>query len=208
MRDALADVTDLDGRLLRTLRALVSPGFLTTEFVRGRRAPYVGPLKLLLAAGTVLSSSWILTRGIDSHFYGLPPAGTATGDYIQQVVRGLFTASVAIAGTNWILSRGRRRVLDETVFAVHLLAAASLAVSGVIWLGTAWKLLWGTVAAVPRAMPSLPYLIYLPMSVLMLGYVVLAIRRVYGGAWWMTLARAVLLLGVGAAVETLAIAIQ
>src|SRR3954447_25273586 len=52
LKEAVSDATDFDGRAIRTLRALVSPGLLTLEFLRGRRAPYLGPLKLFLLAGT------------------------------------------------------------------------------------------------------------------------------------------------------------
>jgi hypothetical protein len=36
VREALADATDLDGRVWRSFRALASPGRLTAEFLRGR----------------------------------------------------------------------------------------------------------------------------------------------------------------------------
>jgi hypothetical protein len=40
---------DVDGRLLRSLRRLLfSPGFLTREYVEGRRVPWLSPLKLYL----------------------------------------------------------------------------------------------------------------------------------------------------------------
>jgi hypothetical protein len=63
LREGLPDVADFDGRSIGTLRALVAPGRLTSEFLRGRRAPYLGPIKLFLFAGTVLTTTWMLTRG-------------------------------------------------------------------------------------------------------------------------------------------------
>src|SRR5262250_3403229 len=43
IREAFSDAFDFDGRVLRTVRALKTPGKLTLEFVHGRRMPYVGP---------------------------------------------------------------------------------------------------------------------------------------------------------------------
>lgn len=38
----------LDGRIFRTLRALLSPGRLANEYLAGHRAPYVAPLRLFV----------------------------------------------------------------------------------------------------------------------------------------------------------------
>src|ERR1700741_2216641 len=48
-RDVGREVADLDSKALRTVRYLLfRPGFLTTEYLAGRRQLYVGPLKLYL----------------------------------------------------------------------------------------------------------------------------------------------------------------
>jgi hypothetical protein len=198
VRQALEDATDVNGRVLHTASALVSPGRLTTEFLRGRRMPYLGPLKLFLLAGTVLTTTWIVTRGVDSHYYGIA-ADQSAGSYIDKVVRGFLAASIAIAGCGWLLGRGRRRLLDEAVFALHLVAALAFVVSAVIWVGTTWKLVWGTEAAVPRSVPSLIYLLFLPATIVALGYVVTAVHRVHRGRWLATALRALVTTGVGIA---------
>ena len=52
--DAVSEFSGWDGRLSSTLRALVrSPGLLTLEFLEGRRARYVSPLRLYLTASLV-----------------------------------------------------------------------------------------------------------------------------------------------------------
>jgi hypothetical protein len=52
--DFLEDVLDLDSKLLRTIGPLLfRPGRLTLEYLAGRRAPYVRPLKLYLLAALV-----------------------------------------------------------------------------------------------------------------------------------------------------------
>jgi Protein of unknown function (DUF3667) len=60
-RHAAEDLTHADSRVWRTLSALLRrPGFLTTEFLHGRRARYLPPLRLYL----MLSVVFFLCAGI------------------------------------------------------------------------------------------------------------------------------------------------
>lgn len=199
MRDAVSEAVDVDGRALRTMRAIASPGRLTLEFLRGRRMPYVGPLKLFVIAGALLSTTWVLTRGVDARFYGYTLDASA-GAYIDTVVRGLLASSMTIAVVTWLLSRGRRRFLDEAVFALHVVAALSVWTVAVLWVGTAWKLVWGAVTRVPPSVPSLVYLLFVPAAAAGVVYLMVAIRRVFQVAWWVAALRAVIIAIVGAVV--------
>jgi hypothetical protein len=152
VKEGFAEATDVDGR---AVRALVSPSRLTIDFLGGRRTPYLGPVKPFLFAGTALTTTRIAMRGIDVRFYGMR-ADTTAGSYIDAVVRGSLAAGFAIAGTGWVFDFGRSRLLDEAVFALHLVAALALCLAAVVWIGAGWKVLWGTAAAVPHSMPSLP----------------------------------------------------
>jgi hypothetical protein len=201
VKEALQDATDLDGRALRTLKALGSPGQLTIDFLRGRRVVYFSPLKLFLVAGTILSATWIATRGVDAHYYGIP-ADRSAAAYIDAVIRGYMATGIAITASSWIFGRGRRRLLDEAVFALHLVAALALFVAGVVWVGTAWKLVWGTAAAAPRNVPSLPLLLFAPAAIAGVVYLVAAVRRVYRGRWWTTGFRALLITAITLAAVT------
>ena len=52
--DAVSEFSGWDGRLASTLRALLQhPGVLTHEFLEGRRARYISPLRLYLTASLV-----------------------------------------------------------------------------------------------------------------------------------------------------------
>ncbi len=196
VRETVSDAADVDGRAVRTSRALVVPGRLTVEFLRGRRAPYLGPFKLFLLAGTVLTTTWIVTRGADAHYYGYRADGGAA-NYIDVVVRGSLTAGLAIAIASWAVDLGRRRLIDDTVFALHLVATLMLWTAAIIWVGTGWKATWGTVAATPNRIPSLPFLLFLPSGIVALGYIVVAVHRVYAGRWWSTALRTLLITAVG-----------
>ena len=204
IREAVADATDLDGRVRHTLRAIVSPGRLTVEFLRGRRAPYIGPLKLFLLAGAALTTTWVLTRTVDGQFYGYDAGGAAEA-YIATVVRGSFAAALGIAVASWVLAGRRRRLIDDVVFALHLVAALSLLAAVVIGLAAMWKMIWGTDKAVPRGVPSIIYLLFLPQAAVSLAYIVSAVRRVHGGAWWTVALRAIMLTTTGIAIVLLAL---
>ena len=61
MQEAFEDFTHADSRLWRTLGALLfRPGFLTREFLEGRRARYLPPVRLYL----VLSVAFFVIAGI------------------------------------------------------------------------------------------------------------------------------------------------
>jgi hypothetical protein len=51
--DAWHEFSGWDGRFARTLRMLIHPGVLTLEVLEGRRARYVSPLRLYLAASVI-----------------------------------------------------------------------------------------------------------------------------------------------------------
>src|SRR5688500_1773673 len=52
--DAIAEFSGWDGRLAATLRSLVQrPGFLTREFLAGRRARYISPVRIYLTASVL-----------------------------------------------------------------------------------------------------------------------------------------------------------
>ena len=52
--DAVSEFSGWDGRLLNTMRALITrPGFLTREFLEGRRVRYISPVRLYLSASVV-----------------------------------------------------------------------------------------------------------------------------------------------------------
>lgn len=198
VREALGDATDVDGRILATARALVSPGRLTREFLQGRRTPYVGPLKLFLLAGTALTTTWILTRGVDARYYGWARDQSAAA-YIDTVLRGVMASGGAIAVSSWALTGGRRRFLDEAVFALHLVAASALWTAAVIWLAAIWKEAWGTAAAVPQGLPGLPVLLFLPACAVGLAYLVMAVHCVHGGRWWAVAIRSLVITVAGVA---------
>ena len=69
-------VAGVDGRLLRSLRALLlDPGSLTLAYGEGRRKPFIGPFQLFLLANVVffavqsLTHTRVFSSSLDSHLH-------------------------------------------------------------------------------------------------------------------------------------------
>lgn len=76
LKVAAEDVTHADSRLWRTLVALLfKPGYLTQEFLAGRRARYLPPVRLYL----VLSVAFFLLAATTHHQAGVARVSTSDG---------------------------------------------------------------------------------------------------------------------------------
>lgn len=71
--------TQIDGRLLRSLRYLIArPGYLTVAYLQGQRKPYVGPVPLYLIANVLffavesLTGGRVFTTPLDAHLHTQP----------------------------------------------------------------------------------------------------------------------------------------
>ena len=54
VRDSMAELFDLDGRMLQSIRLLLTrPGFLSYEYINGRRISYTSPIRLYLVISLV-----------------------------------------------------------------------------------------------------------------------------------------------------------
>jgi len=79
IRQVLESFTNIDGRLLRSFRYLVSqPGALTIAYVRGQRKPYIAPVALFLLLNVLFFATESLTGGkvfttpLESHLHTQP----------------------------------------------------------------------------------------------------------------------------------------
>lgn len=99
--EVLEDITDLDSRLWRTLKGLLlHPGSVTADYISGRRARYIPPIRLYL----VVSFLVFLTLSVDE-------SGTAVyaGPELDQAVldsreRGVYIPRTNDAGEQEILT--------------------------------------------------------------------------------------------------------
>ena len=208
----------VDGKLVGSVRLLATrPGELTARYLAGHRARYIPPLRLYLACSVaffVLEASLpndkrtlqVRTGGVTGTRDPLSATDAAAGvtgpEYSRRVQRGLRRAAYSqqagfaermldhIPQAMFVLvplqavllalvyRRRRRRLPSHLVFALHT-HAAGLAVLAV--LGALAAVLpkfaapWGSVVTL------VAIAVYVPVSM----------RRVYGGRWSATVARAV-----------------
>ena len=190
--DALGDLFALDSRVLRTLRPLfLRPGFLTAEWCRGRRVPYVPPLRLYIFVAAVFFFVLAVTETslvqIDTTVRGVPAPEAAAealdvaafqDRFVDHLGRLSLLLPPVLALLLALVYRGRRRLLVEHLVAsLHLHAFAFLVLSAAAFLPEAP---WGRGARTVLVA-------VLPV------YAFLSLRRVYGGPWWGTAARMALL---------------
>lgn len=202
-REAASDVANLDSRVVRTARALLfQPGFLTLEYLSGRRKPYVGPLKTFVVVFAVTLFAAFLLEGIV-----VPGSAAQGGDgtlepLVEQVVGSVARhqgVSVDVAERqlldaihdrlSWfavlvpllfggvvhaVFRRHRRWFTENLVFATHFAAFHYMVVLLLLPLQLS-SLTLGAGAAV---------VLSLLLFVVMTAYLVAAVRRVYPGARW------------------------
>jgi uncharacterized protein DUF3667 len=157
LRESLSEFFSLDGAQIRSWRALVTrPGFLSVEYLAGRRTRFVHPIRLFVQVGVV---SYLVVSLIpnESALFGM--VEELFGDRSSLLVTLVAAAIIPIgAMAHWLaLRRHRPLFLEHLVFVIHvatysfLLApiegALSFAVAGSPLLETAGvliaPLLWG-----------------------------------------------------------------
>ena len=198
-RDVASEVADLDSRAYRSLRCLIRrPGFLTAEWVAGRRRAYVSPLKLFLASfAVVLLASRVFSRTTTAE-----TAQTIDGSWMGRYVDALAARlgmsrletlerlnATALGHLSWIsvltpvllaamlalvFARRRRGYVEHLVFAAHV---------------AAFNLVLGLVAMALQPLaesgPSIgPALLGVLVLAVMWLYLWRAVERIYGDAGW------------------------
>jgi hypothetical protein len=200
------ELTHLDSKIFATLRYLFSrPGFLTQEYVAGRRSLYMKPLSLFLIAcatlflvdsvfpHSVYEVDWITrvdkTKKVDALWAKLAAKKHVTKDVIMQRIQDeIHEISTAMQFTNVLvvsvmlsLLYRRRYFVEHLVFAFHLLSFSYLV--GVLlrplasWLGV---------------LNLVSTLLSVAVSLLLFVYLFLALRRVYREDAGVTFAKALL----------------
>jgi len=149
---ALEAVTNVDGKLLRSLRSLATrPGLLTLAFIEGRRRAFIGPVSLFLVSNVIFFAVESLTGGtifatpLRSHLHTQPWSETvqplvagrlAALDIPLDALAARFDALIAVQARSLILvmalafapvqaavfHRSRRSFAVHAVFALHLYA--------------------------------------------------------------------------------------
>lgn len=181
LHDSIHEFLHLDGKIFRTARKLfLEPGELTAEFLRGRRARYVGALRLYLTFSVIffLLTAIVPNPNPDREAgFGAPDAARelATESYVAETLSSVLPKLVFILVPVFALllklayRRQRRHYPQFLYFSLHFHAA----VFGFLAL------------TVPlQALPSEVWLNAAQACVLAgaFGYLVAAFKRVFGGS--------------------------
>jgi hypothetical protein len=179
----LHELTHLDAKVLATVRYLfVRPGYLTTEYVSGRKSPYMKPLSLFLVAVAMLfivdsihpqslyDIVWLTKQDKSGQLVGAWEKLAAAKhqpkelvmervqERIHRVVTAVQLANVlGMALVLWLLYR-KRYFVEHLVMALHFLAF----LYSLIGIGRKWAWIYSVLKAAA-----------------FIAYLFLALRRVY-----------------------------
>jgi hypothetical protein len=220
LSDALGDLFSFDSRILRTAGPLfLRPGFLTAEWVKGRRVDYVPPLRLYVFTAAVF---FFVIAATGASVVQLSTSSSGERVSVEEMARRAETAPAREPGAEEVAAAGERmddfwnrlsRAVgtDAAGFksdVVDTLATVSLLLAPASALILA--LLYRRRYLVEHVVFTLHFHVFvyalLGGLTLMTGgeespvagtvvmslmglYLFLALRRVYGGRWWATALR-------------------
>jgi hypothetical protein len=189
--DALHEFAHVDGKIVQTVRLLITkPGMLTKEFLNGRRARYISPLRVYLTCSLLFFGLVALTPNPRLSFFRVtyrPSPGDApldaaalqryeeqatlraSGAVIHDFPRAMFALMPAYGLLTWVLYRKARPFYAAHLYyAIHFHALVFLALT----VQVALILLTG------RRLPGVTWLA--PLAIL--AYHFISLRRVFGGS--------------------------
>jgi hypothetical protein len=180
--EAVHEFLHLDGKIFQTLRLLVlKPGLLTVEFLRGRRARYVGPLRLYLtcsllffllasfAPGTVVTFTETDKKELGQET--LNKAAETTQQlrerFVHDMPRGMFVLMPLFGLLTWAFYRkAQPYYVPHFYYSLHIHSFGFLAMSA----KTTLSFLGRFGEAVGSVLP-----------LVVVAYHYMALRRVFGG---------------------------
>jgi len=111
-------VTSIDGRLLRSLRALLlRPGALTVAYVQGLRLPYLGPVSLFFMANVLffatesLMGGKVFTTPLESHLHTQPWSELVGGMVTEHMEAARTTVELYAPTFDRVLARNARSLI-------------------------------------------------------------------------------------------------
>ena len=194
LTDALGDLFSFDNRLFRTLKLLLfRPGFLTIEYLKGRRAPYVPPFRLYLIVSIVYFSIASLLGTESFFFLNVEDSNEQAFRYIELLPKLMF---LILPGFALLLKglyfRTRRLYVEHLIFALHYHALSFLALT---FHNILQAVAESIITAKGFSVLLIPFLVVdLPIQLAVPVYLYLALRNVYRQGRGVTLVKTPLLL--------------
>lgn len=168
VREVVRETLDLDGRMFQSLVLLMTrPGFLSAEYIRGRRVSYTPPVRMYL----VISLLFFLVLPLI-----LPEPRNVSPDHqfsVDLYSKGMFVMLPVFALLLKLFYR-RSFYWDHLVFSVYLFSASYVVFAFLLSLETLAD------EYLPIALVQFVLLLY------MVGYWLLALRNVYEENWLRT----------------------
>jgi len=164
-REMLVELIDFDGRMLRSMRLLLTrPGFLSYEYINGRRVAYTSPVRIYI----VISLVFFLVLPLI-----LPGSSVTSPDHefsVDLYSKGMFLLLPVFALLLKVFYR-RSFYIDHLVFTVHLFSAMFIVFAILLSIET---------LADRYILVMLVQVIFL---IYMLAYFVIALHTFYRESW-------------------------
>ena len=164
-REMLAELLDFDGRMLRSMKLLLTrPGFLSYEYINGRRVAYTSPIRIYLVISLVFFFVLPLI---------LPGSSITSPDHefsVDLYSKGMFLLLPVFALLLKIFYR-QFFYIDHLVFTVHLFSAMFIVFAILLSIET---------LADRYILVMLVQVIFL---IYMLAYFVIALHTFYRQSW-------------------------
>lgn len=190
VHEATHEFLHLDGKIIKTVKLLVTkPGLLTREFIEGRRARYISPLRVYLTFSLIFFALAAIVPGARESFVKVGPAkgdvraaaeqerqADQLGEALMHnMPRAAFLLMPAFALLTWLFyRRAQPYYVPHLYFAVHFHAFAFLILSIAMLLGLAGR--------TGKLLGGIAFLAVFP-------YHYIGLRRMFGGTRLATFAR-------------------
>jgi hypothetical protein len=190
LHEATHELVHLDGKILTTLKLLATrPGQLTKDFIEGRRARYISPVRVYLTFSLLFFGLFAIVPGASESLVRVnePKAANqsavareGTGaqydrlrdTLMHNLPRVAFVLMPVFAMLTWLLyHREQPYYIPHLYYAIHFHAFVFLVLAVALLLGAATKGAGGAM-----------FLVVFP-------YHYIALRRVFGGSRWSAFAK-------------------
>jgi hypothetical protein len=185
VEEVAADYLTLDNRLFRTLRPLLlRPGLLTNEYLAGRRTRYVPPFRLYIAISVLHFVVLALSGATRFFFFQASGGDFEFASFVRLLPRLMFLLLPVFALLLHALYRSRLYA-EHLIFALHYHAFAFLVLSvDAVMQAIARPSLLAVESGAAEGMSTVAILAATVAGLAqgwVIVYLVVALRRVYGG---------------------------